>query len=333
MPGRRRDGHRCQGHRLLRDGQGPQRAGIRLEARRPHPAPRPGLRIPGTDNRTCNSNNLVRSDEGVAVSHEADPSHGPSVHVRDRRAGRRHRPARAPRAHRASRTRSATAAPTPTTSATRRTSSTPPRRPGEKAVYISDAVVAAETFCDIHVIEHIPGEQRLIAAYYSQGSRSSTTTSTTRATCSSRSARRSLLPNTNTWAAEHFKIRDNADGTRTYFIATNDIHRGVDVVSWTGRPTCRVGAAAQQRRRRQRRSGGRFRGPARRRRPLPPAAAPRRRTELTRNGDPNPRQCPDNATPARTPRGCGPASLLRCPGSAGHLVSTAVSTTSAATPA
>ena len=40
---------------------------------------------------------------------------------------------------------------------------------GEKAVYISDAVVAAETFCDIHVIEQIPGEQRLIAAYYSQG--------------------------------------------------------------------------------------------------------------------------------------------------------------------
>jgi hypothetical protein len=40
---------------------------------------------------------------------------------------------------------------------------------GEKAVYISDAVVPAETFCDIHVMELVPGEQRFIAAYYSQG--------------------------------------------------------------------------------------------------------------------------------------------------------------------
>ena len=36
--------------------------------------------------------------------------------------------------------------------------------------------------------------------------------------------------------AEDFKIRDNADGTRTYFIATNDIHRGIDIVSWTADP-------------------------------------------------------------------------------------------------
>ncbi|HET8960700.1 hypothetical protein, partial [Nocardioides sp.] len=107
---------------------------------------------------------------------------------------------------------------------------------GEKAVYISDAVVPASTFCDIHVIEQIPGEQRLIAAYYSQGikivdyyvddaghlqfvERSSFT-----------------LPRANTWAAEDFKIRSNADGTRTYYIAVDDIHRGIDVVSWTGKP-------------------------------------------------------------------------------------------------
>ena len=106
---------------------------------------------------------------------------------------------------------------------------------GEKAVYISDAVVPAATFCDIHVIEQIPGEQRFIAAYYTQGikivdyfvdddghlqfvERSSFT-----------------LPRANTWAAEDFKIRRNADGTRTYYIAVDDIHRGIDVVSWTGR--------------------------------------------------------------------------------------------------
>ena len=36
---------------------------------------------------------------------------------------------------------------------------------------------------------------------------------------------------------------DNPDGTRTYFIAVDDIHRGIDVVSWTGQPNP-VGALA-----------------------------------------------------------------------------------------
>lgn len=38
------------------------------------------------------------------------------------------------------------------------------------------------------------------------------------------------------WAAEDFKIVDNANGRRTYFIAVDDIHRGIDVKSWTGKP-------------------------------------------------------------------------------------------------
>jgi hypothetical protein len=51
------------------------------------------------------------------------------------------------------------------------------------------------------------------------------------------------LPNANTWAAEDFRIVDNANGTRTYYLAVNDIHRGIDIVSWTGRPNP-VGAQA-----------------------------------------------------------------------------------------
>ena len=74
VPGRRRDRHQRQGHRLQRDGRGPAGEGVRLEARRPSTHPGRDCGSPGTDNRTCNSNNLVRSDEGVAVSHEADPS-------------------------------------------------------------------------------------------------------------------------------------------------------------------------------------------------------------------------------------------------------------------
>ena len=107
---------------------------------------------------------------------------------------------------------------------------------GEKAVYISDAVVPAPTFCDIHVIEHVEGEQRLIVAYYTQGIKivdyyvdaAGAVTFVERASYT--------LPNANTWAAEDFRIVDNADGTRTYFLAADDIHRGIDVVSWTGSP-------------------------------------------------------------------------------------------------
>jgi hypothetical protein len=42
---------------------------------------------------------------------------------------------------------------------------------------------------------------------------------------------------------EDFKIVNNADGTRTYFLAADDIHRGIDVMSWTGRPNP-IGAQA-----------------------------------------------------------------------------------------
>jgi hypothetical protein len=103
-------------------------------------------------------------------------------------------------------------------------------------VYISDAVVPAETFCDIHVIEQVPGEQRFIAAYYSQGTKIVDYFVDAQGHVQFRETSSFTLPNANTWAAEDFKIVDNADGTRTYYIAADDIHRGIDVFSWTGRP-------------------------------------------------------------------------------------------------
>jgi hypothetical protein len=196
----------------------------------------------GTDVRNCNSNNQVRSDEGVSVAHEADPSHDRRLmFVTDERGGGVVPPGSScspgidnPFGNGGAHAFDISALPNIQYA-------TGPD--GRKAVYISDAVVPAETFCDIHVIEHVPGEQRLIAAYYTQGvkivdyfvdgaghvqfvERSSFT-----------------LPNANTWAAEDFKIVDNADGTRTYFIAADDIHRGIDVMSWTG-PTNPIGAQA-----------------------------------------------------------------------------------------
>jgi hypothetical protein len=197
---------------------------------------------PGTDVRTCNSNNQVRSDQGVSISHEADPTPGHRfMFVTDERGGGVVPPGSscAPgidnpfgnggaHAFDISNPGNIKYATTPT---------------GEKAVYISDAVVPAETFCDIHVIEQVPGEQRFIAAYYSQGVKIVDYFIDASGHVQFRETSSFTLPNANTWAAEDFKIVDNADGTRTYFIAADDIHRGIDVISWRGEPNP-VGASA-----------------------------------------------------------------------------------------
>jgi hypothetical protein len=190
---------------------------------------------PGTDVRTCNSNLQVRSDDGVAISHEADPTPDHRfMFVTDERGGGVVPPgsscspgidnpfgnggAHAFDISDPSNIQYATTA------------------DGAKAVYISDAVVPAETFCDIHVIELVPGEQRFIAAYYTQGIKIVDYFIDDAGNVQFRETSSFTLPNANTWAAEDFKIVDNPDGTRTYFIAADDIHRGIDVLSWTGTP-------------------------------------------------------------------------------------------------
>ena len=191
--------------------------------------------VPGTDNRSCNTNNFAFADEGVAVSHEADPSHdGQFMFVTDERGGGIVPPGAScePGIENPVGNGGAHAFDISNPSAIKY-AKTPG---GEKAVYISDAVVPAETFCDIHVIEHVPGEQRFIAAYYTQGIKIVDYYVDRSGRLQFEEKSSFTLPNTNTWTAEDFKIRKNANGTRTYFIATNDIHRGIDIVSWTGRP-------------------------------------------------------------------------------------------------
>jgi hypothetical protein len=190
---------------------------------------------PGTDVRNCNSNNQVRSDDGVSVAHEADPTHdGRFMFVTDERGGGVVPPGSScsPGIDNPYGNGGAHAFDISTPSNIRYAT----RPDGSKAVYISDAVVPAETFCDIHVIEHVPNEQRLIVAYYSQGVKILDYFIDAQGHVQFRETSSFTLPNANTWAAEDFKIVDNADGTRTYFIAADDIHRGIDVMSWTGRP-------------------------------------------------------------------------------------------------
>lgn len=194
--------------------------------------------VAGTDNRTCNSNNFVRSDEGVAVSHEADPTpDNEFMFVTDERGGGVVPPGSSclpgidnpygnggVHGFDISNPQKIKYAKTPE---------------GDKSVYISDAVVPAETFCDVHVIEQIPGEQRFVAAYYTQGIKIVDYYVDGEGKLQFEERASLTLPNTNVWTAESFKVRRNDDGTNTYFIASDDIYRGIDIVSWTGKPNPR----------------------------------------------------------------------------------------------
>lgn len=202
----------------------------------------PGRDCGAGDTRTCNSNVKVRSDEGVSVSHEADPTpDGRFMFVTDERGGGIVPPGAscAPGIENPFGNGGAHAFDISDPGAIKY-ATTPA---GEKSVYISDAVVPAETFCDVHVIEHFPNEQRFIAAYYSQGIKIVDYFVDAQGHLQFEERASFTLPEANTWSAEPFTTRDNADGTRTYFIAANDIHRGIDVLSWTGKPN-RVGAQA-----------------------------------------------------------------------------------------
>lgn len=185
---------------------------------------------------TCNTNLVTPSTEGVAVSHEADPTpDGRYMFVTDERGGGIVPPG-------------ATCAPSldnpygngglhvfdlakKDTNGRFQYAETPE---GEKAVYVSQNVLPSATFCTIHVIEQIPDEQRIIAAWYTQGVKVlDYAIDENGAWTFTEVAGYAYQPN-DIWAAEVFKIQNNEDGTRTYWFLSNDIARGMDVFSWTG---------------------------------------------------------------------------------------------------
>lgn len=197
-------------------------------------------------NTTCNGNLFVPASEGVAVSHEADPSHdGKLVFVTDERGGGVVPPG----------------ASCPTSAedgdvwnggihaldvsdpSSIRYALTPE---GKKAVFRSDPIVPAATFCDVHVIEQVPGEQRIVAAYYSQGTKIVDYRVDRAGRVTFDEVAGIVLPNANTWVVQVFRVVKNPDGTRTYFFMASDINRGIDVFSWTGPPGPCFGARCQE---------------------------------------------------------------------------------------
>ena len=181
----------------------------------------------------CNTNMVVPSDEGVSVSHESDPTFDHRwMLVTDERGGGVVPPG-------------ASCAPgidNPVGNggihvfdirdpSNIEYAQTPD---GEKAVWISDAQTPAATFCDVHVIEQIPGEQRLAVAYYSQGTKILDYFIDDQGRWTFRETASIIFPNANTWTSDVFKIVNNGDGTKTYYFLATDIGRGIDVFTWTG---------------------------------------------------------------------------------------------------
>ncbi len=109
---------------------------------------------------------------------------------------------------------------------------------GNKAVFIGAVVVPSGTFCTSHVMEQIRGEQRFTIAWYSQGTKivdyfiDDAGKWTFRETAS-------VVPQgpaATTWTSQVFKIVTNDDDTKTYYFMASDITRGIDIFTWTGPP-------------------------------------------------------------------------------------------------
>ena len=188
----------------------------------------------GTPNRTTGNLNLVvPSRQGVSVSHESDPTpNGDWMFVTDERGG----------------------GVVPPGASCQPGLDNPYgnggihvfdiRRPdnikyaklknGRKAVWVSDAVVPAAAFCTVHVIEQVKDENRIIAAYYSQGIKIVDYFIDRKDRWTFYEVSSLTLPGANTWAVEPFKTVDHKDGTRTYYFMASDIQRGIDIYSWRG---------------------------------------------------------------------------------------------------
>jgi hypothetical protein len=196
---------------------------------------------PGREGPVPNNNTLVRADEGVSISHEADPSpNGNLMFVTDERGGGVVSPG--------SSCSPGVDNPYGNGGIHAFDISNPSnihyalKPDGSKAIWISDAIVPAATFCTVHVIEHIPDEQRIIVAYYSQGAKVLDYFIDANGRIAFRETASLVLPQANTWATDFFRFKDNRNGTRTYFFAASDIQRGIDVYTWTG-PRNPMGAA------------------------------------------------------------------------------------------
>ena len=215
------------------DLDGPSATGFELVGKFNHPG-RDCSPLPGAQTN-CNSNTEVASRDGLSVAHESDPLFGGRfVASTDERGGG---------------VVPGGASCSPEEENTHGNGGISILRVGDdgrikyakqpdgtKAIWIGEVVVPAVTFCTVHVIEKVPGEQRLIVAYYSQGIKILDYWRDSNGRWLFRETASLVLPNAATWAAEDFLIKRKPNGDRVYFLVASDIARGIDVVKWRGQP-------------------------------------------------------------------------------------------------
>jgi hypothetical protein len=100
---------------------------------------------------------------------------------------------------------------------------------GGKAIYRAPIRVGPQVdLCTAHVFHQIPGQNRIFMGWYSQGTQVVDFIEHPDGTVEFKEAGFfiPLLPNANEWVSAVFKVKQNADGTYTYWGATGDFNLG-----------------------------------------------------------------------------------------------------------
>ncbi|HWH06159.1 MAG TPA: hypothetical protein VNT23_06960 [Gaiellaceae bacterium] len=102
---------------------------------------------------------------------------------------------------------------------------------GGKAILRVEPRTGAEpSVCTAHVFQQIPGQNRIFMGWYSQGTQVVDFVEHPDGTVEARNVAWFIPENANTWTSHVFKLRENADGTFTYWGATGDF-----LIDGTGR--------------------------------------------------------------------------------------------------
>ena len=94
---------------------------------------------------------------------------------------------------------------------------------GRKAIYRAPIrTVAEETECTAHVMQQVPGQNRIFMGWYSQGTQVVDFTENADGTIDFREAGFFIPVNANQWVSHVYRSQENADGTVTYFGTAGD---------------------------------------------------------------------------------------------------------------
>ena len=112
-----------------------------------------------------------------------------------------------------------------------------------RAFWRGDVVIPQPTFCEVHRFRFLPGEQRIVMGYYTQGVKILDYDIDEQGRFTFDEVASFQFKDSVTWTGDVFNTVDNADGTRTYQIAMSDtlhptgnVTRGMDIVTWTAAP-------------------------------------------------------------------------------------------------